>query len=236
MPASRNLTYLRSRCRELADSDATTAFVDNTELDRSINSALRRLYDLLIESRGQGYYERRATITTASGQADYVLPDDFYALLGVVVQDGTTYHDMGTWEQHELAAALRRQAVGGVTAAHLRYRLGQGNVLEVRPQPSDTYTLHVSYIPTMPEIVEATDDIYDGVNGWEEWACLTVAVGILDKEESDSGPRRMERAAIEAQIRALAPQRDAGNPVRIQRTRRDRRRGYGLRNDWDREP
>jgi hypothetical protein len=79
-------------------------------------------------------------------------------------------------------------------------------------------------------------DTFDGVNGWEDWACYGAAVDMLNKEESleQAQALQAQRAVLDSQIDALAGNRDAGMPEVVGDVMRDwlDLGVYGRRNDW----
>jgi len=238
MAASVRLDELQPRVRELADMETSAAsshFVDDTELNRAINRALKQLYNKLILVRGDDYYATSATIATVANQAAYALPADFFQLLGVMAYDASgNYRDLPKWSYRDLADLMNLE-VGSNSGLELyRYRLVSSNV-EIRPQPTTAaHTLKYLYIPAMTELALAADT-FDGVNGWEDWACYTAAMDMLNKEESyeQAAALAQKRAPLEQQIEALAGSRDAGRPDKVQDTRRDWAGRRRRRNDWN---
>lgn len=223
MASNRDLAYLRDRTRELADMVTTTPadhFISDAELDRCINSALRRLYDKLILTRGDSYYADTDSQNTVASTATYALPADFYQLLGVMLYDGSRAVDLGRFEHHDRATLLTAETAGaGSAMGNIRYRL-QGGSIELRPKPEAVWLLTLQYIPAFSDLVNPADT-FDGVNGWEEWACYTAAIDLLNREESDPSGLLAARAVIDQQIDQLAGQRDAANAPRISDTRGD---------------
>ena len=234
MPSPVPLSDLRTRTRELANMEvaAGTSFVPDSELDRRLNQALRGLYDKLVEAHGQGYYEITSPITTIPGVSQYGLPADFYKLSVAVLDDGSNFVPVSPFMPQQ-RWALQQLGVSNNNSMYLtKYRL-QPLRIELLPAPGAAYTLTLHYIPAMTDLV-APGDTFDGVNGWEEWACLTAAIGMLNTEESDPAPLMAERARIDARIQGLVGNRDAGDPDVIQDTRRDWADEYWFwsRTDW----
>jgi len=220
MAAPVPLSTLRTVVRELANMETTSTgnFISSAELDRRINEAVSELYDLLLEHRGQDYYARSHPITTVAGTALYALPADFYQLLGVSCSDGSSHWEMQSWQHSELPRLLSLEVSGGWTAVAMRYRMVVAS-LELRPAPSGVYTVTVRYVPTCTLLVNPTDT-FDGVNGWEKWACLRAAIDLLSKEESDTRELRSQLTAMSGRIAKHAGNRDAGQPARVTIRRR----------------
>ncbi len=57
--------------------------------------------------------------------------------------------------------------------------------------------------------------MYDGVNGWEEYAVLDAAIYMLDKEESSSTHLVRRKDALRARLEAMTENRNAAEPVMI---------------------
>lgn len=238
MPASVTLSDLRTRARELADmqtSNQAAAFVTDAELDRHLNRHLKSLYQKLIIARGDDYYAAVATIAAVAGQATYAVPATFMQLLQVTVSDGTRYVLVPRYNLKEWPNLRYLQQLNSSDLGLYRYRL-QGANLDIRPAPTTTgHTFTVHYLPAFQQLVNA-GDTFDGVNGWEDWACYGAAVDMLNKEESleQAQALQAQRAVLDSQIDALAGNRDAGMPEVVGDVMRDwlDLGVYGRRNDW----
>lgn len=212
---------MRTIARQLSDTENQTDWVDDPELDERLNEWLQALYDKLIISRGHEYYSKTTTITLVKGTASYDLPSDFYQLSAAIASDGTSYVDVTPWQTQELARLMQLESGGGSgSLGRYRYRLLAGKV-EVRPKPTvATHTLELRYVPAMTRLTMGPDT-FDGVNGWERYACLGAAIDLMNKEESDASALQLELARVGDRIEKLAANRDAGHPERIQDVRGD---------------
>lgn len=221
MAAPQTLDDMRTRVRELAnmETNAASGFVTDDELRRRLNEALKGLYDMLITARGQEYYIVSTAIPLAAGTASYALPADFYQGAALVASDGSAYVQLKTWEMQELATLYTLTAQTSGSIYNLRYRY-QGSNVVFYPTPAAAWTVGLHYIPAMTELVLGADT-FDGVNGWEQWAVLTAAIDILNKEESDTAALMIERSIVEARIKKLAGNKDAGLASRITDVRGD---------------
>ena len=212
---------------------AGTSFVPDAELDRRINQALRGLYDKLIAAHGQSYYLTESTQPTVAGTSLYNLPADFYKLSSVEVDDGSNFVPLSPFSPQE-RWRLKQLGVSSNSSMYVtKYRLTPSQIA-LLPAPNLVYTLTVNYIPTMPALV-APGDTFDAVNGWHEWACLSAAIGMLSKEESDTRALMAERDLVDRRIEQLAGSRDAGNPEVVQDTLNDRVGDlwFWSRSDWN---
>lgn len=238
MSATVTLSELRQRARDLADmqtSNQAQAFVTDAELDRTLNRALKQLYQKLIIARGDEYYATSTTFASVSGQATYALPATFMQLLTLAVTDGTRVLFVPKFNLKQWHELKYLENLSSNDLSFYKYRLMGGN-LEIRPAPktaSHTFTLY--YIPAFQPLT-APGDTFDGVNGWEDWACYTAAIDMLIKEESLEQAQLLsgQRAQIEDQIAALAGSRDAGMPEVVGDSMMDwtTYSARRLRNDW----
>lgn len=238
MPASVTLSEMRTRARELADmqtSNQAQAFVTDAELDRYLNRHLKQLYQKLIITRGDDYYAVTSTFATVANQASYTLPATFMQLLNVTVSDGTRYVLVPRFNLKEYPALRYLQGLSTNDIGLYRYRLQAGNI-EVRPAPTTaSHSLTLHYLPAFQPLTLGTDT-FDGVNGWEDWACYGAAIDMLHKEESleQAQALMLQRQQLDQQIDALAGNRDAGMPEVVGDVMRDWADlgVYNRRNDW----
>lgn len=210
------LLQLRTDARLYADErpGGASTFITDTEANRLVNLALTELYDLLVEARGQEYYETVSTSTsTVAGTATISLPSDFYQLLGVHlqwatndlepvqdlehIQDRHWLVNLGTWSKYAPKA----------------YRL-RGASLEFFPTPTSVVTVALRYIPAFTDLA-ADGSTFDGVNGWEKLVALRAAIEmrvIAGRSYADLD-RLYERER--ERIQGLAADRAAQHPKRI---------------------
>jgi len=222
MPQPVTLAEMRTAIREIADEEEIQQDrISQPELDRRINRALRSLYNKLVRAGGHERYVKEHQIVTVVGVDRYPLPGDFGVhLLGVLGQDGNLWADLATWSHNDLAYLEASYGTAGADSLRAqRYRI-QGQELVLKPTPRKLHTLHLRYVPQFLPLAGDTDS-FDGVNGWEEWAYLTVAIGLLSKDEQDPSELRRQLAMIDAEIDSLAGNRDAGQPEVVQDTRQD---------------
>lgn len=94
--------------------------------------------------------------------------------------------------------------------------------LELRPLPQGPFLVRMAYIPTaLTETLGGpapSDPVVDGINGWEDYVAIRVAMTLLDEEESSTTHLERDMARIEARIEALAASRDEGRAERLQDT------------------
>lgn len=212
MARTRTLAEMRTEAQQRANMENST-FIATTEWNRMINESISDLWDLLLDTTGQEYYERQDDQDLIPGTDYYLLPATFYRLLGVSVTcDGDTYplrpfnHD----ERHNENMPLRYRLTGDVSDSTGAYT----PVLYLRPMPTVSGTLSVFYVPHAP-VLNADTDVWDGFNGWEEYVIVDVAIKALEKEESDTTALQHRLARLTKRIQGLAPSRDQSFPERV---------------------
>lgn len=208
-----SLATMRTIARQRAGMENST-FITDSELDNLINASLRRLYNLLVDARGQGYYKAQTSFNTSNGQEAYGLPADFYQLVSVDAVLGTMTLTVHPYMEEERNRYLIPYAWG--TGLPLYYRLMAGNIRFI-PQPTGIYQITLGYIPA-PTVLTSGSDSFDGIAGWEDFAIWDVVAMMLAKEESDPSFAIGQREMMRAEIQGLAPNRDAGQPERVQDT------------------
>lgn len=240
---------LVERVREAADMQATqggsSGFVEDDEIKRRIDEAATDLYDKLVTNMGEDYFVTKTLRST--NEYTLYLDDDFYRLVSLhhafSVGDVLRYEVVEPFQRGDATRLLNLPPVDSKQGP-LFYRLCASrprsgspavttlvDCIEVYPpqiEGTDRDFL-VHYIPRLQVYDEGditdNDPIYPGINGWEEYVVLSVAIRLLAKEESDTSDLRAERDRIERRIEMLKSRRDVGRPAKIVRTRK--RRGYG---------
>lgn len=108
--------------------------------------------------------------------------------------------------------------------------------LEVWPQVSEAQSFRVEYVPWFAtyDAAEETGDgsedpvldpdpHYPGINGWEQWLVLHVAVYCVAKEQGDTSELRAMLAEQDQRISGYRNRRDEGAPERVVLTRKRRK-------------
>ena len=65
------------------------------------------------------------------------------------------------------------------------------------------------------QAVPSWQNVLDGVNGWEEYVVIDVAMKMMAKEESDTSVLERRKAAIIRRLEAEAANRDMGMPAHV---------------------
>lgn len=218
MAANVTLAEMMRRTRELANQETNSgadSLVSDKELRQRLNEALATLYDKLIAAYPQEHFVSSTTFSTVVDQNSYDLPTDFYKLLAVVLQNGQVYAPVPIWRHEQLADLLRSQHMGrGNLIYNMFYRIVKDKLV-LRPAPKVVWTCHLHYIPAFqPFATDGSDDsdTFDGVNGWEKWACLNAAIYCMQKEETDPSPLLTMLSMEDARLHEMISTRDQGQP------------------------
>jgi len=228
MARTRTLTNLIADVRLRADIVDSNVLTD-ADITRFLNESITDLYDLLILHQGQEFFLKTSTLNTVNGTDTYNLPSDFFLLRGVDIDFGGG----SPWPIRPYSFADRyygRSSNGtGVTGwsytGDVFYRTyGTADVdpangfsykMRFTPVPDGVHEVTMWYIPHAPEMVNGTD-IWDGFNGWEEYAVVDSAIKCVEKQELDTAALQVRLVRLTKRIEALANHRDAGFPERVQ--------------------
>jgi len=194
-------------------------FVTDTEIRRQINLGLADVYDKLVQARGDHYFRVELPATTVALDPLVGLPVTFYKLLGIDVAVG------GRNFQAEPMTWHRRNdfqfQVGWATGAPVFYE-PEGANLRFWPTPGAAHPLTIWYVPYFVDL-ENEEDLFDGVNGFEEYAVLSAAIWCVNKQDGDPTALLLERNRIEKRIQRMSKTRDQGNATRPRNVRRSHR-------------
>lgn len=222
MPRNVTLLDLRTRVRQRANMENST-FVTDSEVSSLVNEGIAGLYNLLVQARGQEYYAADTSIATVANQSVYDLPADFYQLLDITALISSETYKLKRYQMADIARLSQPGVTSPATLPQYRIR-GQFNTttnvvqLQILPLPTQVYTISIYYVPA-PVLLAADGDTCDGIAGFEEWVVLDAAIRCLQKEESDVSFLAAEREKVEARIRNLRDDRDAGDAPRVQDVR-----------------
>ena len=212
------LSELRLRSRQRADMESSE-FVTDSEFNYYVNSALRELHDILVQSYGENYYVKAVEFTSVPQQKDYALStiipdDDFYKLKGIDAQ--LNGDDFFTLQRFNFNERNRFQNFGtwdylGLT--NVRYQL-LGSNIRFSPAPDGEITLKIWYVPRAQDLTVDTDE-FDDINGYSDYIVASAARRALMKEESDVNELDGELQFLKERIEQASQNRDAGNPESI---------------------
>lgn len=204
------LTTLRSRVRERADMPVAGFIADSaTSLDAFINEGVQRLHEKLVSAYGDEYVSSTQALTIVAGTKDYALPTDFFKLYGVdIIHNGRTQ----TLRPFMRAQRNDFQHPYSSWAVVPKYTI-RGSNLHLEPSPVAT-TGTLFYAPCAALLVQ-TSDAVNYPNGWERYVVMYAAIQCLIKEESDTGPLTSQLRLWEAELDAVAQDRDAAFPRNV---------------------
>lgn len=209
MASNVTLLQLKTRAREKADM-VNSQFVSDSELLSYINNSYSELYDILV-SRFEDYYTEETSVTISPGSSTIPVPNDFYKLRGLDRnQSGNSYYSVHkyNWKaRNRRNNQLYRTSFGRLD---LSYRLVKDSI-RILPEDSAPGTYRLWYIPTYTPLAADTD-VLDGVNGFDEYIVIDVAMKMLLKEESDVSVLIAQKKAMMQRIEEMSQQRDADNP------------------------
>jgi hypothetical protein len=213
------LATLRANSRLFADlrgADASTGFVNDTELDRLINLRLAEFYDLLVSARGQEYFETVTPLTATPSSATISLPNTFYQLLSLhAVWSATDREELRALTS--LKDAHQFLNASWARGNSKRYRL-RGAMLELFPTPTFAAALEVRFVPACPVLDDSdpgVSDVFDSINGWDRLISLGVAIDLRTINGQPASFLMNQFDRERERIAELAAQRDAGTPTRI---------------------
>lgn len=197
MAGTVTLLKLVERIRSRAKMQ-NSSFVEDTEIKELINDSIASLYDLIVQHRGEEYFEKSVEITIIKGTTSYDLPADFDKVSAV--------HDA---YGQPLFMFDRRES--NPRYGCLRYRI-TNNKFQVNNDSHST-TVKVYYIPTAP-MLEADADSTDFYNRWERYVINDVAQKLLEEEESDASHCEREVLRMVDRIQKSAP-KDLSRPYKV---------------------
>jgi hypothetical protein len=214
---------------KLADVENATARFPTTEVTEYINQGIAELYDLLVSARGVGFYEKTVTIVTDGINTNYALPLDFYQLVmfqvnlgfsaGVSVTTDTNIalEQFMMHERPELSSStpgwagqpFKYRIHGGDPSQpnQVQGTINTGYTVELLPPPSANIKVQMFYVPSCPRLVN-DNDVFDGINGWEEYAIFYAAMLMRYKDDLPADHMVAMLDRLKSRIMGLASHRD----------------------------
>lgn len=219
------------RALEKADVDASVlaaggpGWLTTDEVTDLVVESAARFYDIEIDVLGPETFAKELIqdFGPTIQPPPVLLPADFYRLVSVHVCDEIDYGKKVNFQSVEpvdsrgsiMTELLNTPPADGPffyqlrrvrTPASSTYR----EQLDVWPYPTRDRFFRVMYVPSLDRDTSDGDNTaYDGVNGWDQWVVLDVAIAILTKEESDTSLLERERDRVEARIRSKHGKQDS---------------------------
>lgn len=205
MPSLVTLGALRTSSKQRADME-NSGFIGDPEWNAMINKSAQKLYDKLT-TVFEDYYQKQVQLTVGAASSVQPCPADFYKLIAMdEVVSGTVSTD----------ATTGLLILNGKGVPVLPYNLQERNSYVT---PGSSRTLIMSYVPALaPMVLDA--DTFDGINGWEEFIIVDAARNAGIKEETDVSELVRDLGDIAKRIEDCAPNRDAGQPIKMVDVRR----------------
>ena len=197
-----SLSTLIYRSRFESDMINSTQALDS-DFTNEINSALRELYDMMVEGGDPDYFSSTYTMSTVGGTSQYSLPSDFKSMTAVYNVDPT-----GAGRIWPLQS-VKQGEIGRYTA------------------PQGAYPITIEYVPSPPTLTNPSTDSFDFVSGWSEVVVLMVARKMLRRQRRDVGPLEDAIQQQKQRLVAAIPKRDRGGPRYVNDVDEETRfRGY----------
>lgn len=207
---------IKLKARQRADQ-VNSKFVQDDELTNYINNSYAELYDIIIATDAN-YYLNIVLFTIPSGEYTYPLPVDFYKLKGVDFSTGSGVPGTNWLTVNQFIFSERNNATGvspvltGTTNA-LAYIL-QSNQLYFMPENQAGGTYRMWYIPRCVTLVLDTD-VFDSINGFDEYVIVDAAIKMMQKEESDVTVLMAQKQALLSRIQSMSADRDYSSPKKV---------------------
>jgi len=225
MPLARTSAQIITKALQLSDQEqygTGPGLIGTAEsLDRA-NDSLTNFWEFLTRNAADELLCVRATLTGPSDEPEPEFPEDFYKLLRFEVLDA------GRWLQiHRLPDEQQTEWHEGspVSVGTPRYYLLRGarqNPIRPRLYPSPGTAARTYRLDYVPEAPRFDPNPYTPVldielpNGWWRWIEYDLAIGFMDKEESDSSALRAKRDEIGASVLSSMTDSDYSEPRRVQ--------------------
>lgn len=209
-PNSMTLEELRTAARQRADM-INSDFVTDAEFNQYINLSYFELYDILVQKYGSDYFVAAPyAFSTVADTATVALPEDFYKSMALDVSLGGRWVNVRPFTFGERNSLNSPRIAAG---ANVQYRINGSNLLFI-PTPTQEQQFQLWYVPRLTPL-EDDEDVADGVSGWLEFVIVDATIKALNKEESDTGVLRAQKAALIQRIESAAENRDAGEPATV---------------------
>lgn len=205
MAADVSGTTLIGRIRDLGGY--RDPFITDAMLLGWINDSLAQLWEIIIKY-DPGRALQRDTIDWVAGEEKYDLPDDFFRVKGVAVEDSSSASGWSRLERYMWPE--RHDASPGSDKLSALWDVQEGQLYLV-PKPGWSAQVLVEYFQIAPVLDDAADT-FDSINYWTEWVVFDVLVKCALKGDDDAKGWAIERDRREALIRGSTPQVNGGGP------------------------
>lgn len=218
MPKSVTLTEFILRFRNRGGYRNSTVFTDAI-ITEFVNSSLEDVWNLLVNTWEDYYLREDSSTSTAAGTEEYGLSTDFYKLRRLEIADtGGRFRKLRPAGLERLNRL--REESGEPSRYHLRGIENSPSEPEyvpkviLAPTPAFVRTLRITYIPVAQTLVNPTD-AWDSINGFDELVTQMALLKADMRENIGTAERERVIADLRDELFSSAPNRDAGEPVRM---------------------
>lgn len=204
--ASDLIASVRDRC-DMPDEDG---LVTNAMILQYLNAELAEIYDLIVLAF-EDYFVKKVELVVAGGAESADLPEDFFKDRQVFAKTGTKRDPLRRFHLADIDKFQTVYCPNTLRSQYPEYRIIDNQVY-LSPLSSTSCTLELWYVPRYQKLLVETDTVKFTVpqSGWEEAAIQGAAAQCLAKGDDDPRECKQKKAEIMARIKALTPERDAG--------------------------
>ncbi len=187
-----------------------------------INRSIMDLRDRMLRAGLTDLFKTSEDIDTVADTSTYEVTDGFYQILGISVDTGSGRFPLERFSEKERPELLDTNIPW--SGRPLYYEpIGAGSI-ELLPTPQGVYTVTVRYVPATTQLV-GDDDVYDGLNGFDEWVVVDVVrkLATSDRDWSLVQACDPDLRRLEERITTMARMRDRGSSKRVVDVRGRRR-------------
>lgn len=203
------LASLRSQTRQRADIE-NDDHIGSDELDLYINQSLTYLTDVVVRSN-EDYMVSVRDYALVASSSSYAQPTDFYKPLRLDLDDGNGMRMIRPFQRDDKPALDRSSAYS--PWFDTCYRM-QGSSIVLSPPPTTGGTLRLTYVPTLATLT-GSNDVFDGVNGWEELVVVDAAIKCVQKQDRDVSVLFSQRTLLENRVKTMVAGRVTNEAPRI---------------------
>jgi hypothetical protein len=216
--ASVTIETLTTRVRQRADFE-NSQFVTDEEILTHINASLGELWELLVAAAPEFYVNYQVISPTGAEAGLFDMPDDYFGTVGVDYELST-----GQWialtkimlsERNNYDYSIQDISQGYTFDRSTPAGTSPFPKLHLLPHPRANHTYRHVYTMAAPTLEVGGTESVDGINGFEEYIVIDVAIKLLSKEESPTGVYERQKDAMTARLLAAAELRTLTEAGRV---------------------
>jgi len=211
-----NLETLKVQVREISDQQ-NNEFISDTELTTYINFAYSDLYDLLVVAAEDYFLQTNTFTLTQGGDVTYTIPENFYKLRGIdkifgnQTDSKVSLYKYNFNERHRFSR--RNNFYYNLNPCPM-YRV-MGNEIHFEPVSSAPGDYKIYYIQKFVPLEDASDEVEQNCDIWNQFIVIDAAIKCVQKEESDPSVLMGMRQNLVDRIMKASANRDASLPERV---------------------